>query len=292
MRQRRWIKLLSDYDCKLKYHPGKENVVADALSRKERLRPSHVRALGMLVQTSLKSRILVAQQKAIKEENLEDEAHSGADHKLETWSDGVRYLNGRAWILKFNNLRKVVMDEAHRSRYSIHLGADKMYMDVEHQKLFGLLQQPKIPMWKWERITMDFVTKLPRTTRGHDSIWVVGDRLTKPAHFLPMQEDYKIDKLSQLYINEIVTRHGVTLSIISDRDNRRSERANDTEDGRHVTGLCDRLWRSPLYWLEMGGRQLMRLDIIQETNDKIMEIKGRGQPGAGKKVMPTTAGNP
>ncbi|GKC63903.1 putative reverse transcriptase domain-containing protein, partial [Tanacetum coccineum] len=131
MRQRRCIELLSDYDCELKYHPGKANVVADALSRKERLRPSRVQALGMLVQTSLKSRILDAQQEAMKDENLKDEALFGADHKLETWSDRVRYLNGRAWIQKINNLRKVVMNEAHRSRYSIHLGADKMYKDVK-----------------------------------------------------------------------------------------------------------------------------------------------------------------
>ncbi|GKA71827.1 hypothetical protein Tco_0778043 [Tanacetum coccineum] len=214
MRQRIWIELLSDYNCKLKHHPGKANVVVDALSRKERLRPSRIRALGMLVQTSLKSRILDAQQEAMKEENLEGEALSGADQKLETWSDGVRYLNGRSWIPKVNNLIKVVMDEAHRSRYSIHPGADKMYKDVkeyywwpgmkkdialyvgecltcakvkaEHQKPSGLLQQPEIPVWKWEQITMDFVTNLPRTTRGHDSIWVVVDRLTKSAHFLPI----------------------------------------------------------------------------------------------------------
>ncbi|GKD72533.1 putative reverse transcriptase domain-containing protein [Tanacetum coccineum] len=108
MRQRRWIELPSDYDCELKYHPGKANVVADALSRKERLRPLRVRALGMLVQTSLKSCILDAQQEAMKEENLENEALSGADHELETWSDRVRYLNKRAWIPKINNLRSII----------------------------------------------------------------------------------------------------------------------------------------------------------------------------------------
>ncbi|GJR08180.1 putative reverse transcriptase domain-containing protein [Tanacetum coccineum] len=122
---------------------------------------------------------------------------------------GVRYLNERAWIRKVNNLRKVVMDEAYRSRYSIHPGADKMYKDVkgyywwpgmkkdialyvkrnlacakvkaEHQNPFGLLHQPEILVWKWEEITMDFVTSLRRTTRGHDCIWVVVDWLTKSA---------------------------------------------------------------------------------------------------------------
>ncbi|GJZ82542.1 reverse transcriptase domain-containing protein [Tanacetum coccineum] len=182
MRQRRWIELLSDYDCELKYHPGKANVVANSLSINERLRPSRVQALGMLVQTSLKYRILDAQQEAMKDENLKDEALFGADHKLKTWSDRVRYLNGRAWIQKINNLRKVVMNEAHRSRYSIHLGADKMYKDVKE--------------YYW---------------------WPV-DRLTKSAHFLTIQKDYNMDKLARVYINKIVTRHGVPLSIISDRD--------------------------------------------------------------------------
>ncbi|GKD03803.1 putative reverse transcriptase domain-containing protein [Tanacetum coccineum] len=82
----------------------------------------------------------------------------------------------------------------------------------------GLLQQPEIPEWKWERIAMDFITKLPRTSSGHDIIWVIMDRLTKSAHFLPMREDDKIDRLAKLYLNEIVARHGVPILIISDCD--------------------------------------------------------------------------
>ncbi|GJV62669.1 putative reverse transcriptase domain-containing protein [Tanacetum coccineum] len=140
------------------------------------------------------------------------------------------------------------MDEAHTSRYSIHPGADKMYHDLrdlywwpgmkrdiaeyvskcltcskikaEHQKPSGLLQQPEIPEWKWEKITMDLVTKLPRSSGGYDAIWVIVDRLTKSAHFLPIREDYKTEKLARIYINEIVARHGVPVSIISDRDGR------------------------------------------------------------------------
>ncbi|GKE86734.1 putative reverse transcriptase domain-containing protein, partial [Tanacetum coccineum] len=138
------------------------------------------------------------------------------------------------------------MDEAHRSKYSVHPGADKMYNDLrdrywwtgmkkyiaeyvskcltclkvkaEHQRPSGLLQQPEIPVWKWEGIAMDFVTKLPRTSSGHDTIWVIVDRLTKSAHFLPMHEDYKMDRLARLYLNENISRHGVLISIISDRD--------------------------------------------------------------------------
>ncbi|GKD40755.1 putative reverse transcriptase domain-containing protein [Tanacetum coccineum] len=95
---------------------------------------------------------------------------------------------------------------------------------AEHQKPLGLHQQPEILVWKWERITMDFITKLPRTPSGYDSIWVIVDRLTKSAHFIPMNEKYKMEKLTRLYLKEIVCRHGVPVSIISDRDPRFASR--------------------------------------------------------------------
>ncbi|GJR19788.1 putative reverse transcriptase domain-containing protein [Tanacetum coccineum] len=89
---------------------------------------------------------------------------------------------------------------------------------AECQKPSGLLIQPKIPMWKWERITMDFITKLPKTSNGHDTIWVIVDRLTKSAHFILTQETDSMETLIRLYIKEVVSRHGVPISIISDRD--------------------------------------------------------------------------
>ncbi|GJR81079.1 putative reverse transcriptase domain-containing protein [Tanacetum coccineum] len=95
---------------------------------------------------------------------------------------------------------------------------------TEHQRPSGLLQQPEIPVWKWEGIAMDFVTKLPRTSSGHDTIWVIMDQLTTSTHFLPMREDYKMEKLARLYLNEIVARHGVPISIILDRDSRFTSR--------------------------------------------------------------------
>nr|GFB63017.1 putative reverse transcriptase domain-containing protein [Tanacetum cinerariifolium] len=93
---------------------------------------------------------------------------------------------------------------------------------VEHQKPSGLLVQPEIPQWKWDNITMDFVTKLPRTSSGYDTIWVIVDRLTKSAHFVPIREDDFMDKLTKLYLKEVVTRHGIPVSIIFNRDPRKS----------------------------------------------------------------------
>ena len=91
---------------------------------------------------------------------------------------------------------------------------------VEHQVPSGLLQPIRISEWKWDRITMDFVVGLPLTGRKHDSVWVVVDRFTKSAHFLPVRTDYSLDKLAELYIKEIVRLHGIPVSIISNRDPR------------------------------------------------------------------------
>nr|GFB72735.1 putative reverse transcriptase domain-containing protein [Tanacetum cinerariifolium] len=172
----------------------------------------------------------------------------GLEIHFEKRDDGGVYFFDRVWIPSVGGIRKLIMDEAHTSRYSVHPGADKMYYDLrdlywwpgmkrdiaeyvskcltcskikaEHQKPSGLLQQPEIQEWKWEKITMDLVTKLPKSSSGHDAIWVVVDRLTKSAHFLPIREDYKTKKLARIYINEIVARHGVPVSIISDHDGR------------------------------------------------------------------------
>nr|GEX02093.1 putative reverse transcriptase domain-containing protein [Tanacetum cinerariifolium] len=157
MRQRRWIELFSGYDCEIHYHPGKANIVADALSRKERVKPRRARAMSMTIHTSIKARILEAQSEAPK-------------------------------------------------------------VKAKHQKPSGLLQQPEIPEWKWENIIMDFINKLPRTRSGHDSIWVIVDRLTKSTHFLAVREDFKTENLASLYINEIIARHDVPVSIIYDHD--------------------------------------------------------------------------
>ncbi|GJW72798.1 putative reverse transcriptase domain-containing protein [Tanacetum coccineum] len=168
--------------------------------------------------------------------------------KLEQRADGMLCLNRRGWIPCRGDLRELIMNESHKSKYSIHPRSDNMYQDLkklywwpnmkaeiatyiskcltctkvkaEYQKLSGLLVQPVIPVWKWENITMDFVTKLPKTTSGQDIIWVIVDRLTKSAHFLPMKETDSMKKLMRQYLKEVVLRHRVPVLIISDRDSK------------------------------------------------------------------------
>nr|GEW91401.1 putative reverse transcriptase domain-containing protein [Tanacetum cinerariifolium] len=137
MRQRRWLELLSDYDCNIRYHMGKANVVADALSRKKRIEPLRVRALVMTIDLNLPKQILEAQIEALKLENLEKEDVGGMirrdipKEKLEPRADGTLFLNGRSWLPWYGDLRSVIMHESHKSKYSIHPGSDKMYQDMK-----------------------------------------------------------------------------------------------------------------------------------------------------------------
>ncbi|GKB39566.1 putative reverse transcriptase domain-containing protein [Tanacetum coccineum] len=125
MRQPRWMELFSDYDYEICYHPGKANVVADALSKKERVKPKRVRAMNMTLQSSIKDRILVAQKEAMDESAG---LQKGLDEMIEQRSD-LYYLD-RIWVPLKGDVRTLIMDEAHKSKYSIHLGADKMYYDL------------------------------------------------------------------------------------------------------------------------------------------------------------------
>nr|GEX25937.1 putative reverse transcriptase domain-containing protein [Tanacetum cinerariifolium] len=298
MRQRRWIELLSDYEYEIKYHPGEA------------------------------SKDLKAQAEWLR----------GLKTHFDRRDDGGIYFFDRIRIPSIAGVRKLIMDEAHTSRYLVHLGADKMYYDLrdlywwpsikrdiaeyvckcltcskvkaEHQKPLGLLHQLEIPKWKWVNITMDLVTKLPKSSSGYDAIWVIVDRLTKSAHFIPIREDYKIEKLARIYINEIVARHSVSVSIISYRDGRfashlwqalqkalgtrlnMSTAYHPQTDGQSertiqiledmlrdrvmdLEALYRRKCRSLVIWAEVGESKLIGPEIMQETIEKIVQIKER-----------------
>ena len=143
-------------------------------------------------------------------------------------------------------LRKEILREFHYSRFVMHPGGTKMYHDLrhqyywsemkrhvgdfvrrcltcqqvkaEHQRPTRILQPLEIEKWKWEHITMDFMTHLARTSRKHDAVWVIVGPLTKSAHFLAMRMTFTLEEFLRLYIREIVRLHGVPVSIVSDRD--------------------------------------------------------------------------
>ncbi|GJU28230.1 putative reverse transcriptase domain-containing protein [Tanacetum coccineum] len=200
LRQQRWIELLSDYDCEIRYHPGKANVVADALSRKERNKPLRVRALMMTVHNDLPKQIREAQEEARKRKNVKAE-NSGRLIKqiFEFHPDGTRSDK------MYQDLKPLYWWPNMKADMATYVSKclTCAKVKVEHQKPSGLLQQPEIPVWKWERITIDFVSGFPRTPSGYDTIWVTVERLTKLAHFLPIKKTNSMEKLTRLYLKEI-----------------------------------------------------------------------------------------
>jgi hypothetical protein len=269
MRQRRWLELIKDYDLEVHYHPGKANVVADALSRKAQCNCMNMDARvttlcdelcklnlevissGALsyisVEPTLQEQIVMAQMgdkvvQVIKEM---------IEHKAEKYkcfrrdSKGILWFGDRLVVPKNPELRKKILDEAHLSKFCMHPGSNKMYHDLRslywwtrmkreiakyisecdtcqrvkasHLKVPGTLQPLPIPSWKWEDICMDFIVGLPNASRHHDSIWVIVDRLTKTAHFLPVHTTHKTEKYAEIYVDQIVCLHGIPKTIVSDR---------------------------------------------------------------------------
>jgi hypothetical protein len=159
--------------------------------------------------------------------------------------EGVLWYKGRICVPNIKELKEKIHREAHESAYSIHPTGNKMYHDLkatywwygmkrdvaeyvalcdtcqrvkaEHQRPVELLQPLQVPEWKWEEITMDFIVGLPRTQSGYDSIWMIVDRLTKVAHFIPVKTTYSRPQLAELYMSRIVCLHGVPKKIVSDR---------------------------------------------------------------------------
>jgi hypothetical protein len=267
MRQRRWLELIKDYDLEIHYHPGKANMVADALSRKASCHCLTIRTsdttlcqemeklnLGMIQQgtlTQLKlesvllQRIIDAQRTDKVMKHIHENIEADKANCFRKDDQGILWFNDRIVVPKDVEVRQQILDEAHLSRYYIHPGSTKMYQDLKqhywwtklkieiaryvarcdtcrrvkaiHMKTAGPLQSLPIPTWKWEDIIMDFIVGLPKTAKGFHSIWVIIDRITKIAHFLPVKTSYPVITYAQIYIARILSLHEVPKTIVSNR---------------------------------------------------------------------------
>jgi hypothetical protein len=269
MRQRRWLELIKDYDLEVHYHPGKANVVADALSRKDHcnhleLEPvseplcEEMRRLNLEVvpqgslyalteESNLYDRIVTAQRNDEDIQTIKQKLAEG-DPKYTCFQkdhQDVVWFGKRLVVPVDPEMKKIILEEAHKSNFSIHPGSTKMYQDLKqnlwwsnmkvdiakyvaecdtchqmkacHLKSVSLLQPLSIPMWKWDDISMNFIVGLPLTARKKDSIWVIVDRLTKTAHFIAVHTTYSVQQYAELYMDHIVRLHGISKTIISDR---------------------------------------------------------------------------
>nr|GEZ16064.1 putative reverse transcriptase domain-containing protein [Tanacetum cinerariifolium] len=287
LRQRRWLELLSDYDCEISISPRKGE-----------------RGLN------LPKQILSAQSKARKQENFINEDLHGMINKLEPHADRTLCLNNRSWIPCFGDLRALNMHESHKSKYSIHPGLDKMYQDLK--KLYWwpnmkaeIATYVKIPQWKWENITMDFMTKLPKTAAGPDTIWyevpvsiisnrdgkftsyfwkslnkALGTRLDTSTTYHPGtdgQSERTIQTLEDVLRACVLDfgkgwdKHLPLVEFSYNNSYHTSIKAAPFE------ALCGRKCRSHICWAEVGDRQLTGPEIIQETTEKIVQINSHIQ---------------
>ncbi|KAL0539383.1 hypothetical protein IC582_023595 [Cucumis melo] len=365
MRQRRWLELVKDYDCEILYHPGKANVVADALSRKvshsaaliTRQAPLHrdleraeiavsvgavtMQLAQLTVQPTLRQRIIDAQSNdpyLVEKRGL---AEAGQAVEFSLSSDGGLLFERRLCVPSDSAVKTELLSEAHSSPFSMHPGSTKMYQDLKRvywwrnmkrevaefvskclvcqqvkaprQKPASLLQPLSIPKWKWENVSMDFITGLPRTLRGFTVIWVVVDRLTKSAHFVPVSIVTDRDaRFTSKFWKGLQTAMGTRLDFSTafhPQTDGQTERLNQVlEDMLRACALefpgswdfrlhlmefaynnsyqatigmapfealYGKCCRSPVCWGEVGEQRLMGPELVQSTNEAIQKIRSR-----------------
>nr|GEX38956.1 putative reverse transcriptase domain-containing protein [Tanacetum cinerariifolium] len=261
-----------DYDCEIRYHPRKANVVADALSRKKQIKPLRVRALVMTTGLDLPKQILRAQTEAKNLKNLKNEDVGGMlienskdpekfkNEKLEPCTDGTLCLNNRSWLPCYGDLRALIMHESHKSKYYVHPGFDKMYQDQKQ-------------LYWWPNMKANIATYVTsRTSSGYDTISVIVDRLTKSAHFLSMREDDSMDKLTKLYLKEVVTRYGIPISIISDHDSSNLKKCLSDEP---LAISLDELHIDDKLYFVKEPMEIIDCEIKRLRQSRIMIIKVR-----------------
>nr|GEV82151.1 putative reverse transcriptase domain-containing protein [Tanacetum cinerariifolium] len=224
------VEFLSDYNCEIRYHPRKANIVVRALSRKEQVKPRRVRAMAMTIHSGGRGMILAAQGETFKQENVLVERLHGLDQQMERKEDKSLYFLERIWVPLVGGVQTIIMDKAHKTRKCLTCYKVK----AKHQRPSGLLQQLEILEWKWDMITMDLITKLPKTKSGHDMIWDV---------HLPLAESY--------YNNSYYS----------------SIRCAPFE------ALYGKKCRSPVLRAEIGKISLIGSEMVQETTDKVVLIK-------------------
>ncbi|WVZ93918.1 hypothetical protein U9M48_039868 [Paspalum notatum var. saurae] len=318
MRQRRWLELIKDYDLEIHYHPGKANVVADALSRRAHCnvieaRPT-VRVLcceideielpteqlaelyNLIIEPTIKEQIVTAQ----KQDRSMAFIREGVDEKKRacfTLDDqGVLWFKNRLVVPKDMELRKRILDEAHTSMFTMHPSSNKMYQDLkqkfwwtrmkreiakyvsecdvcprikaDHLKPAGMLQPLEVLAWKWENIHMGFIMGLPLTQKGYDLIWVVIDRFTKAAHFLPVKTTYRAKQYAELYISRVLALHGVPQTITSDRGSFYQKSLEMVP----FEALYGRRCRTPLNWSEPGERVTFGPDLVTQAEEQVKLI--------------------
>jgi hypothetical protein len=251
----------------INYHPGKTNVVANALNQRSHLNQliveqmlfnlceefgklnlrlvANTEVVAMVIDSTLSQDIRKSELTYEKIKEIKQNIKEGKSPGFTEDGQGVLWYKGRICVPDVKEIKNLILREAHDYAYSIHLGGNKMYPDlnvsywwygmkrevveyiglcntcqrvkVEYQCPAGLLQPLKVPEWKWEEVVMDFILGLPRTQKGYDSIWVIVDRLTKVAHFISIKTTYTGPQLAELYILRIVCLHGVPKKIVSDR---------------------------------------------------------------------------